>query len=352
MTFGPDHYVPVLKTKRGEKSALRSIAASLQPRITPLLEIVERNKETLSAHLDNSFEKLAESVSSYSRCFIDARELAPDGQRGALDVFKRATDAGITFTPVTGVSRTADVSAALEYQTNGLALRLSKNDLDQGELAKKVSAFIVQYRLVPNQVDLILDLGPVEELIVEGVAAFAEAFMANVPDHQEWRTFTISACAFSKSLGKIEPSSYASIERDEWLAWRDYLYDQRRDLVRLPTFSDCAIQHPDGVEGFDPRVMAASAAIRYALEKEWLIIKGKSTKRVLPSKQFPGLAKTLVYGDCKASYLGESHCNGCQSMKNAADGGPRLGSPEAWRRMGTIHHLSVVTQTLASLPWP
>ena len=43
MTFGPHHYVPVLKVKRGEKKALQCIAPGLQPKVTPLLEIVEKN---------------------------------------------------------------------------------------------------------------------------------------------------------------------------------------------------------------------------------------------------------------------------------------------------------------------
>ena len=40
MNFGPDHYVPVLKAKRGEKAALLRLAPVLQSRIIPLLEIV------------------------------------------------------------------------------------------------------------------------------------------------------------------------------------------------------------------------------------------------------------------------------------------------------------------------
>ena len=40
MTFGPHHYVPVLKIKRGEKKALAAIEPSVRQRITPLLEIV------------------------------------------------------------------------------------------------------------------------------------------------------------------------------------------------------------------------------------------------------------------------------------------------------------------------
>src|SRR5580704_7664437 len=115
MIFGPHHYVPVLKVKRGEKRALALMPPSARLKITPLLEIVERSDKDLERHLETAFEGLAGAVNGYDRSFIDTRELEPDGEQGARAVFQQATAQGISFTPVTGVSRTADVSAALEY---------------------------------------------------------------------------------------------------------------------------------------------------------------------------------------------------------------------------------------------
>lgn len=353
MTFGPDHYVPVLKVKGGEKRALQRISPILQSRITPLLEIVERNaSKTQSAHLVTAFNNLADTVRPYSRCFLDVREIAADGQAGADEVFRRASDAGIVFAPVTGISRTADVVPALARRANGLALRLTRVEFEQGGLATRINVFLSQHSLTPEQVDLIIDLGSVEDLIVEGIEALMDAFMAEVPDHRRWHTFTVSACAFPKSMGGVDRNSHVLVERSEWLAWKVHLYDQRQNSRRLPTFSDCAIQHPAGVEGFDPRIMAASASIRYTLEKDWLLIKGQSTRSSRAGEQLPALAHELVYGNFRPKFYGSDHCNGCQLMKAAADGAPRLGSPGVWRQLGTIHHISVVTQALASLPWP
>jgi hypothetical protein len=353
MTFGPDHYVPVLKVKGGEKRALQRISPILQSRMTPLLEIVERKtSNTQNAHLVTAFKNLAETVRPYSRCFLDAREIAADGPAGAADVFQRASDAGIVFTPVTGISRRADVVPALAHRENGLALRLTRSEFEQGELAIRINVFLTEHSLTPEQLDLIIDLGAVEDFIIEGIEALTDAFVAEVPNHQRWNTFTISACSFPKSMGGVNRNSHALVERGEWLAWKSHLYDQRQNLPRLPTFSDCVIQHPAGVEGFDPRIMAASAAVRYTLEGEWLLIKGRSTKAIRAGEQFPDLAHELVYGSFRSRFYGSDHCNGCQLMKAAADGAPSLGSAGVWRQMGTIHHLSVVTQALASLPWP
>src|ERR1039458_8726631 len=121
MTFDHHHYVPVLKIKRGEKRALSSIEASVQSHITPLLEVVKRIKEktpSLDAHLKTAFKDLATSVSQYSRCFLDAAEMESDGSSAANEIFRRAAQENIVFTPVTGISRTADVVAALNNRTH------------------------------------------------------------------------------------------------------------------------------------------------------------------------------------------------------------------------------------------
>ena len=98
--------------------------------------------------------------------------------------------------------------------------------------------------------------------------------------------------------------------------------------------------------------MSVSATIRYAVADAWLLIKGQSIRIVLPSEQFPQLATRLVYGTYRDSYSGEDHCEGCRGMKAAADGQPNLGSAGAWRRLGTIHHITSVVEGLCRLPWP
>lgn len=352
MNFGPYHYVPVLKVKQGEKQALGLIAEAVRRHVTPLLEIVERKedkKPTVSAHLDTAFKGLADAVGPYNRCFLDAREIAPDGPAGAAEVFGRAVADGIAFTPVTGISREADVGPALNHRDRGLALRLTREDLERGGMAGRLVKFISTHKLEPEDVDLILDMGSIEVMIPEGVAALGRAFVEEVPKPARWRTLTLSGSAFPRGMGIVQRKSHAFVERAEWLAWKNHLLPHQGELPRLPTFSDCAIQHPEGVEGFIPGLMKGSATIRYALSEAWLLIKGESTGRTLPSKQFPGLAKQLVYGGLREHFRGSDHCAGCASIKDSADGMPRLGSLGVWRRIGTVHHITQTVQDLRSL---
>jgi len=189
-------------------------------------------------------------------------------------------------------------------------------------------------------------------MIVAGIAALTKAFLADVPDHNNWRTFTLSGCAFPKSMGVVGRNSHEFIQRSEWIVWRDHLHARRGSLSRLPTFSDCAIQHPAGVEGFDFRKHQSSATIRYTLDNNWLLIKGVSTRKTPPSEQFPNLAMQLVYGHLSSHFYSNNHCYGCSGTNDAANGLPRLGSLEVWRRLGTIHHITTVARGLAELTFP
>jgi len=352
--FGPQHYVPVLKLKEGEKAALRSINDSLRARMTPFLEVVVRNPEkapTLAGHINTAFKGLARSVEPYDRCFLDTRELADDDADAASRIFARAADEGITFTPVTGISRVADVDAAMKHAKAGVALRLTREEFEAGGLRGHLDRFLRMHSLKPENIDLFLDVGAVDDMISHGIAALATAFLAEVLDHKRWRTFTLSGCAFP-GVVPVERNSHAKVDRAEWLAWRDGIYARRDSVTRVPTFSDTAIQHPRGVEGFVFGVMDVSAVIRYTRPESWLLIKGEGTQKTPLKAQYPGLAKQLVHGHLKGEFAASNHCIGCAGVSAAARKAPGLGAPGVWRRLGTIHHITMVIEGLRALSWP
>jgi hypothetical protein len=354
VTFGPEHYVPVLKVKRAEKAALQLIDPTIQGKVIPLMEIVQiKEGVSMGDHLTTAFKGLADSVRPYPRCFIDTREVSSADAKAAASVFAKAVGENIAFTPVTGISRSGDVDAALAHRERGIALRLARADLESGGLPRSLLAFMSKHTLDPKEIDIIVDLGPVDHMVAEGVKGLSAAFLGIVPEPGRWRTLTLSGCGIPKTMKLVGRDSDSLVPKLEWSAWRDDLYANRGKIPRLPTFSDCAIQHTSGVEGFDPVKMRASASIRYALADHWLLIRGHSTRNTLPSVQFPNLARVLTRGRLRSQYLGSTHCAGCGGMDAAAAGsGGHFGSAEAWRRLGTIHHITMTVQQIAGLTWP
>ena len=358
MILGPDFYVPILKVKRGEKAALGLLSPQVRGRMVPFLEIIERRappgraRTSLDTHLKNQFDKLGPTVAPFQRFFLDCREIESEGPTVAADVFARAAQLSTPVIPVTGISRTVDTAAVISNRQNGVAIRLTRAEFEAGKVPGALPAFTKKHSLEHEDTDLIVDLGAVDAMITPGVAALAQAFLADVPDKKRWRSLTVAGCAFPQSMGVVDASSYDLIDRAEWLAWRDNLYQGREQLERLPTFGDCAIQHPAGVEGFDPRIMSASASIRIVQSDQWLLVKGVSTESVAASIQFRGLATRLVYGDLKPYFAGAGHCAGCAQIFDAANGKANPGTPEVWRKLGTIHHITRAVELISALFWP
>lgn len=201
------------------------VAPNLRAEITPLLEIVEwagsTRKPTLLSHLDTAFKDLAKSLRLYPRCFLDARELEPEGKAAADEVFDRAAREGLPFTPVTGLSRTSDVSAALRHGSRGLAIRLTRDEFEAGNLPSLVQNFITRHAINRATTDLIVDLGPVGDMVAAGVARFAIQFLTDVPNPGRWRTLILSASSFPLSMGDVHRNSHSMEPRGEWIAWRD-----------------------------------------------------------------------------------------------------------------------------------
>lgn len=352
MNFGPNHYVPVLKIKRAEKGTLAAIGKASPGAVTPLLEVVARRPEkSLPEHVDTAFDKLAQSLSELSPCFLDTRELLPDGEAASTAVFKRARAENIDFIPVVGITRPVGNTAAFKYRENGVALRITRKEMEAGGLTNAVQNFLQGNALKEQDVDLILDMGYVGDMISVGVSLLASSFLQATPNRKAWRTLTLSGCAFPSSMGKVGKNAHLLVDRSEWVCWKG-LHSQRASLERLPTFSDCAIQHPDGVEGFDPKTMAASAAARYTTGDSWLLVKGESTRVKKPSIQFQSIAKSIVTKKHGPYYSGAKHCAGCEMINDAANGAPKLGSLEKWRLIGSIHHVTTVLKDLSALHWP
>ncbi|WP_437587347.1 beta family protein [Sorangium sp. So ce1000] len=355
------HYVPVLKWKRAEQTALGSLAPHIKSRITPLIELVSipidldsgNQSKTLEQHVGPAIQKLASSWEVNAPLFLDpeavSADAASDGLGGAAYSFVEAQRSNVPFVPVTGLRRAPhDIVAAVAHAGRGLCLRLTPDDLARTTLYQEFTDFFTEHRLSAQDVDVVIDLESVTGQSAFVIAAAASLALRTIPSADVWRTVTVIASAFPEHMGVVDTFSSLVIERSEWKAWL-LLHAQREQLPRLPTYGDYGIQHPTGVEGFDPRYMQMAASVRYTLTDQWLLLKGQSTKRQSPSLQYPGLAKQLI---AHAAYFGQSHCRGCAEAVSCASGTPGLGSPEAWRRIGTSHHIKVAVGQLGAIAPP
>jgi len=109
---------------------------------------------------------------------------------------------------------------------------LPRDEFEADNLSSSLLAFMTRHYIGLEDTDLIVDLGPVAHMVTEGVARFATQFLGDVPGPNRWRTLTLSASAFPKSMGVVDRHSHAVVDRAEWLAW-ERLRD-RGQLIRVP----------------------------------------------------------------------------------------------------------------------
>lgn len=357
--FGPSHYVPVIKWKRGEQSALKDLSPLVRSRLTPLIELVQipidldtgEQSKTLEEHASPAVDRLLEVWGTDDPFFLDCGDIVDDstetGISGPAYVFDACEDRQLKFIPTVALTSPAtEVNAALSHSERGICLRLNSSDLEDENLTTSIERFVIDNELSYDHVDVIIDLGSMEDQRPFALFVLAREFMALIPCLTEWRTLTLTASAFPRDMRAVPPKGTLRIPRAEWLAWKQ-LYRSRARLERLPSFGDYGIQHPAGVEDFDPRYMTPSATIRYTQGDEWVLIKGRSIKQH-GGGQFRDLATKLV---SSGDYWGQEHCSGCRLIHECHTGTKAAGTLEIWRRIGTNHHLTLVTQQLAELPF-
>lgn len=359
--FAANHYVPVLQWKRAEQSAIQTMSLSTRAGLTPIIQIVSipvdldsgDQTKTLEQHSDPALDRLVTVWGTNDAFFLDPAEVAGDISATSVDgsayVFGQAQARNLRFIPVTGISRsTLEIAAALAHRTHGLCLRLSANDIMRPTLANDITGLVAAHKIDVSQIDIVIDLASVYGQSSLAVLSSTMVALNAIPTPQAWRTLTVVASGFPEHMGVVQTFGALQIERVEWIAWLT-LHAQRTKLARLPSFGDYGIQHPEGVEGYDPRYMAMSAATRYTLNTDWLLIKGQSSKVQRMALQYPGLAHQLTQS---ANFYGQSHCQGCGEVHACANGAPGFGSAEVWRRIGTSHHLTVASAQVAAVPFP
>lgn len=359
--FAQERYVPILWTRRGERTALTNLAPAAKAAITPLfvappIEIdfdTEAPKKTVDGHLSTLPEDLV-SCWGLDDAFIDLKFLddtpMSNGQHPLAWVTERTAALGLTLLPVASHSSTADYLAAANASAArdqaGVCLRLPIVDWPSATGVTAIDDLLKTLGATASEAHLILDLA--EDVgTTARIAAAGE--LRTLPYLQDWRSVTIAGAGIPETM----PAGAAlhRLPRGEWLTYQALLR-LSTPLPRTPSFGDYAIASTSPGADVNPRFMNISATLRYTSGDEWLIAKGGLWKgnggRSLGAVAVPPAARLLV-GD--PAFLGRKHCDFEDWLMPVA-AGTGGGNPEGWRRYGTQHHLQVVTEQLASLGAP
>ena len=359
--FDHKHYVPILKAKAGELLAIRDLTAATRKLFTPLFEIqlptwdFEEKKLTKSIQdqLDRSAERIAKAWSGEGPTFIDTILLENDqlgnGDHPLEHILQVLDSLGVESISVVylGSSAKAVACAAKHVAANhrGACLRLTIEDIDTDSLEADIKELLEALSIEPKDVDLLLDLEAFSPSEHARVLLSARVSLQSIPYLTDWRTLTLAGTSFPVNLSPFAADTENSIPRTELIVWDTLVRSNR--IARKPAFSDYGIQHPELAE-LDPRIITMSASIRYAADDHWVIVRGRSVRKK-GWAQYNSLSKKLA---ARSEFSGNTHCWGCNYVKDCAAGAVSHGNATTWRRVGTAHHVTLVAEQIANYPVP
>ncbi|MCX6000746.1 MAG: hypothetical protein NTU41_14505 [Chloroflexi bacterium] len=204
--FSPAHYVPILRWKEAERTALARLSPSDSKKLTPLVEIVPESLGTTGKKTP-SIEETANRIScQLFRCwderpfFTDFRHLPQDiliqGSRHFLTLLDDcASTRQLSLIPTTGLSRGDPYqSAVLKFlgrHNQGACLRLSRKDISCPTLAQDLDRILSFLKTTPEEIDLIVDLE-----VIDNDAPTLNTLCRQIPHIRKWRNFIVASGAF------------------------------------------------------------------------------------------------------------------------------------------------------------
>ncbi len=363
--FNSNHYIPILKWKRAEQSALESIKNEDKEHLTPLIQFVMPKltpKELVGMTEDEGFQetisKFRKKTKKIPEEILKAWGVAPvfidfsllytiELKTEALEyILSEGGKIGTFLIPVLYLSDDQKIKEIVKNYKHGLCLRLVCADLnDMSTLGKKIDELLVSTGLKEEDVDLLVDIKEIEEN--SGKFSKYMDLSKAIPSLLKWRTFTFASGAFHEDLSRCKSEEGTIIPRLDWTNWVSQTQD--KSSLRTPSFSDYTIQHPiykESTQFFPP-----TTSIKYTLEGGWLILKGKKQKfgyylananLLVGDSRFYG--EGFSYGD---KYITEKAQHFPVYVKDPNIGG--TGSTETWLIAGISHHLAVVVRQVSTL---
>ncbi|UXZ55821.1 beta family protein [Halomonas sp. 7T] len=351
------NYVPILKWKQGEYTALKELYPQDKALLTPIAEVVPiptvydetRDPVELDAHVSKLPRQMEAHWGTEDPIWIDSwlldSPILQDGSHVLEWIMDELRSLNVKAIPVAWTSYDSQtmqvIKTAVQKDGRGVCIRLDEAAGDEPDLTQLLDSTLAKLELHPEDVDLVLDVGSVGAAEIDRAVISCRHLLNQLPHINQWRTLVLAASGFPENMSG-QGVGISTIQRADWLMWERVSQDyHNRRLERLPLYGDYAIAHPE-IADLDPRTMQMSANIRYTSEDTWVIFKGRGVKKY-GFEQIFGLCQQLIAHPC---YRGAGFSFGDEIYSKRANKTESVGNASQWRRDATNHHLTFVVRQL------
>ena len=326
-------YVPILKSKAGERWALSGLRSSTKAKIRPLLEFHPHKSKLVGDHVESVCEALQAAWGVNRWFYVDTIWLHGDAGSPAIigEVFESTNESDLQAVPV--VRPTYDDASLEQLQDiitegdRGYLLRITPETLSTPAL---IGAVVDALGFPKSKIDLLLDYRQHPMTL--------DTHIPLVPNLMQWRSLIASSGVFPKSLLSWPLHQWHVLPRHDWLSWQTGIGSTIR---RKPIFGDYTMRAPGAPAEFgDP-----SVNLRYALDDHWLVQMGGKHKDGA-AVEMHGIASELV---ARPEFFGAEYSVGDEEINRVTDDEEGPGGPTQWLQWCVSHHLEHVVQQISSI---
>jgi len=339
-------YVPCLRGKKGEITAIAQLPSNVRDRMLPLLDVPRRGLRAATEHLNLFAETVAQNYPGRS-IMLDLHQWRPDARaennEHVLSYTKaRFDELGVSVNPVVGYDRWDDP----EYQQaicdlkigNGqrFCIRLESDAMedmnDPDFFEDRIGDLLQKMELSPTNCYVMLDFADLSQVAVSDLLAEAD-FALRFLGQRGFKDLIVVGSSMPPSITtlirKVKSSGY--ISRREMLVWKA-LKQEHSGLI----FGDYAIRNPKLVE--DVIAPNINGKIRYTIENRHFVVRGHSMQIFPKGAQNHDLAQAIIDSE---HYMGPSFSWGDLRIQECSEKTFR-GNSTDWIAIDTNHHLHAV----------
>jgi hypothetical protein len=337
-------YLPILRAKAGEFSAVRSLSPTARSRLTPLFDVTVQgigDTRAFDTYLDQRAAGVIRAWGTTRPVYVDVHDLPPDVRTtsGAapiaclFDFLRRHAALAIPVTGTTvdrGADYLAEVRAVVLRDRRGACLRLADDDLAEPQLlGDAVTDVLQRLSIGPEALDIVIDLRYVGGRQVGVMRATTLEALYAIRQSGQFRNLVLAGSSVPEMLGRADQGAQRREPRLEWQLWLQVLATLGSEIPL--GFGDHGVVYAHFVPPKGP--VKAPARIRYTTSREQVFYRAESD-------DYSSICRDLLASD---AFSGETYSVGDHDFHRRARGHISPGSPTGWVAADTNHHLELVS---------
>lgn len=355
-------YIPFLKLKNNEVSALKELSSELLANVTPLFDIPrikDMNAADFISRIRIALKSLNSNWDKNKGFYVDVFDITPGLKPAGKDIYGYTLDKFKAFNviPVVGLDRDEDhLNSVVSFlkkspKKNRIAIRLLPADfINFDAVSDEIGELLGEIIKLSKSVDLILDARILSSVDVELVAINAAIFATKFEKMCKFRRVVISGSSIPSSVSEIVGTNgEKTIVRLEEKLWSTFKlkYKANDSVIALGDYTVISPEYSDIDISPEMFQNIATPKIIYTYTKNYYTVRGAAFKtHSLGYKQYFALAQKIA---TKPFFRGPAFSAGDQYIDERSSGQGTSGSPGSWIKNSVNSHVSFVSYEISSV---